>query len=512
MRGWLLAGLGLLGVVAACVGVTQQLDELRFACESSEQCVAPYVCVGGECVPEALADAGGTDGGEQQQVPEQCSDGQDNDGDGLVDCADADCIALTCAGHGRVCGGGKCVCVGNGRVPEVEEATCLDGADNDCDGLTDCEDPACAGLACGLGGKTCVGGTCTCSGNGGAPEDSELSCADQRDNDCDGRRDCKDMGCGGLTCSLTGYVCDATACVCPPDAGEVTPGEPRCDDNVDDDCDGLVDCADSSCSGQACGLDRHCIGSVCTCLPDGGVPEVFEQTCGDGQDGDCDGRADCEDPDCAGLDCGVHGLRCSASSCTCSGNGGASEPAEQSCGDGFDNDCDGLADCGDPDCERLLCAAPALTCNGGQCVCAPEGGAAETTERTCSDGVDNDCDGLADCRDADCSLQQCSAASTSILCCGSSCVDISANQSNCGGCGIACKPGKTCQAVTVNALRSGRCTCSTDSHCPQDGVAGLTVDQQCENGKCACETNAQCGTGQSCTRSEGLTDPGWCHY
>ena len=55
-----------------------------------------------------------------------CMDGMDNDGDGLIDCSDPDC-----AGVG-ICG------------PEGKYETCSDGYDNDGDGLIDCADSGCA--------------------------------------------------------------------------------------------------------------------------------------------------------------------------------------------------------------------------------------------------------------------------------------------------------------------------------------------------------------------------------
>ncbi|RMG12660.1 MAG: DUF2341 domain-containing protein [Deltaproteobacteria bacterium] len=107
-----------------------------------------------------------------------------------------------------------------------------------------------------------------------------------------------------------------------------------------------------------------------------------EQSCGDGADNDCDGLTDCVDSDCDARSCGPNGERCTGGACVCPGG----EATEQTCGDGADNDCDGLTDCGDPDCAT----APAC------CV------AAGPTENQCTDGVDNDCDGSVDHLDSDC--------------------------------------------------------------------------------------------------------------
>ncbi len=64
-------------------------------------------------------------------------------------------------------------------------------------------------------------------------------------------------------------------------------------------------------------------------------------------------------------------------------------PAETDCTDGNDNDNDGLTDCADPSCF-------------GQTGC--------TTEAICDDGFDNDGDGLADCADPDCPMSNCARA------------------------------------------------------------------------------------------------------
>lgn len=87
--------------------------------------------------------------------PENCSDGQDNDGDGYADCADSECA-----------GQGAC---------QSEETNCTDGFDNDGDGQTDCQEIWCKANSplCGF---------------------NEV-CGDDVDNDGDGYTDCADAEC-----------------------------------------------------------------------------------------------------------------------------------------------------------------------------------------------------------------------------------------------------------------------------------------------------------------------------
>ncbi|MFH1467780.1 MAG: hypothetical protein ABIO70_25565 [Pseudomonadota bacterium] len=97
--------------------------------------------------------------------PGECADAADNDGDGLYDCDDPDCS-----------GAPDC------HAPEGDGAgECDDGIDNDGDGKEDCDDSDCAGHAvCGAV----------------SPEGSQSGdCDDHADNDGDGRTDCDDPGC-----------------------------------------------------------------------------------------------------------------------------------------------------------------------------------------------------------------------------------------------------------------------------------------------------------------------------
>ena len=82
-------------------------------------------------------------GGEMPVPDEDCTDGIDNDGDGLIDCDDSD----DC-GDDPAC-----------TEPPLDPEICDDGIDNDGDGLTDCLDrldcrqhPACKTGGGGGGG------------------------------------------------------------------------------------------------------------------------------------------------------------------------------------------------------------------------------------------------------------------------------------------------------------------------------------------------------------------------
>ncbi|MBF0122718.1 MAG: InlB B-repeat-containing protein [Candidatus Omnitrophica bacterium] len=84
-------------------------------------------------------------------------------------------------------------------------------------------------------------------------------------------------------------------------------------------------------------------------------------------------------------------------------------------------------------------------------------------------------------------------------CCGSSCVDITANNSNCGSCGTVCAQGQTCSA---GACSSGgdEGSCSLDPDC-QSGY-------YCNNGTCAdvneCDTdNGDCDANAACENTAG---------
>ncbi len=182
-------------------------------------------------------DAGPMDGGTCTPSAESseaaCADGTDNNCDLRIDCADPGCNGLT-----RPCSLGACgrmgvqrwncltrvwgACVGD-VSPENTTTRCKDGIDNDCDGIADCGDSDCNGikLACNGGVDICAGGVKLWNCNSGLLdilclpyipldiENTNLTCSNGLDEDCDGKTDCADNSCRGKSCGSQGRVCCA---------------------------------------------------------------------------------------------------------------------------------------------------------------------------------------------------------------------------------------------------------------------------------------------------------------
>ncbi|MFH1463952.1 MAG: MopE-related protein [Pseudomonadota bacterium] len=408
---------------------------------------------------------------------------RDADGDGHGDPEDSQ---LACTpGAGWVVVGDDC---DDGRAdvhPGAEEV--CDGADQDCDGETDegvlstwyadadadgFGDPAVTAAACEP--PSGYGADATDCDDGRAdvfPGATEV--CDGVDQDCDGDvdegvlstwyADTDADGFGDATSAAaaceppSGYGADATDCD-DGDAG-VHPGADEVCDGQDDDCDGLVDeddpdlrdaatfYADADGDGVgdvgvttlACSAPSDFVSDATDCddADDTVYPGAVELC--DGQDDDCDGLVDEDDPEVADAltfyadadgdgfgDAGVTTLACSAPSdfvtdaTDCDDVLDTVFPgADEHC-DGVDEDCDGLADDDDPDTlDRTTwyadadadgygddataaeaCLVPAGgVLSGGDCDDADP--AVNPAAIEICDGLDQDCDGLLDEDDPD---------------------------------------------------------------------------------------------------------------
>ena len=261
-----------------------------------------------------------TSGGEctSDDCAEVCSDRVDNDADGAVDCEDTDCLdATVCLDQGT---GGA----GTGGMPPMGgqllymapvdfEYDCADEVDNDRDGLTDCDDPDCTCSSSGGAGGSDAGGTggVETGGSGGLGFGGTLYGIPLG-------------GTGGAQTGGTGNESGGMPSLGGAPAYGIPAVEYACDDQFDNDFDGLVDCEDSDCVCNTGGVSatggRPGIGGMRYGIPMGGttttggqtgtgsipglggdMPDYavpFEFDCFDGFDDDYDGLVDCDDPDC----------------------------------------------------------------------------------------------------------------------------------------------------------------------------------------------------------------------
>jgi hypothetical protein len=333
---------------------------------------------------------------------------------------------------------------------------CNDNIDNDLDGQVDCNDANCANAAncqdCGNGaidaGEQCDGnnlnnqscqtqgfdgGTLSCNNNCFF---SLVGCADEvcnnnLDDDGDGQVDCADSNC------TNNAICN--------EIGE-------CNDNLDNDNDNATDCNDSDCANDA------------ACLPfcgDGDINQAGEQ---------------CEGADLDGQSCQTLGFISGTLSCSVACTFDVSGCVDELCNNGIDDDGDNAIDCAD-----LSCSNDPLCANG--------------TETTCEDFADNDNDGLVDCED------------------NTSCKTLAACTPGNTPTGGACNTANQCQANNTDPFcindgdlnidfPGGYCSqfCNLAANdCGGDGVC-VSINLPSGNGLCfdGCTTDANCRAGYSC--------------
>jgi hypothetical protein len=214
----------------------------------------------------------------------------------------------------------------NAAVSPGATENCTDGIDNNCNGLIDALDPAAVGCqTCTdsdkdgfwVGGPTCTPVDCNDTNAAVRPGATE-NCTDGIDNNCNGLIDALDpaaVGCqtctdsdkdgfwvGGPTC--TPVDCDDTNVAIRPSAAE------NCNDGIDNNCNGLIDGQDPAAVGcQTCtdnDKDGYWVGGP-TCSPvdcndaNAAVRPNATENCTDAIDNNCNGLIDGQDP--AAVDC-----------------------------------------------------------------------------------------------------------------------------------------------------------------------------------------------------------------
>lgn len=340
-----------------------------------------------------------------------CWYGRDLDGDG------------TCTSPGEITSEGDC----RDDDPAVHSGAtelCTNDIDDDCNGQSTLTDPACRSVV---------------------DRDGDGYCPTGEDLDGDG-------GCFGPREATEASDCDDAEPTVSPAAGE------HCGDGLDNDCDGRVDAADSVCTGDSdadgdgyCPIGRDVNGDG-DCLDAGEPSGGFDcddgdasaspgnvEVCGNGGDDDCDGRADFRDPECVDVFDGDGDGVCPTGRdidgdayCTTSAEADGSidcddrDPARHSgarelCTNRIDEDCDGHVDLADsPDCDDHRDLDGDRWCGVGfdfnrDGTCSSEGeigGGVDCDEsrvevmpeatEICTDGLDNDCNGISDGWDPTC--------------------------------------------------------------------------------------------------------------
>jgi hypothetical protein len=426
---------------------------------------------------DALPEVGRTEGAGN---PAECSDNVDNDGDGMVDCADPDCGGQVCrpaAGPCDVeerCDGITLECPFDIVAPSTTACRPAAGpcdVSDHCDGVavacpTDAFNPAGTECRPAVGicdlAEACTGSSAACPADALAPATKVCRPVAGGSDSCDAPESCTGTGPScpvdgfrpmGTVCRPGAGSCDSSAETCPGNSALCPPDVSGC--GATEHCDGTMCVAKlglgSTCTSSAQCTSGFCTDGVCCNIACAGSCEACNRT---GVVGTCSPHPTGTDPENA---CGAY---------ACNGSGMCLTSCSGGCGS---NDCKTANYCSGTTCT-------AKRANSASCTSA-----CECVSGFCTDGVccDQDCSGpCRHCRYGKCIFV----------------VGETDNEGECGNyycngsgaCYTACPPG----ACGGGRLSGTRCKltayCNSLGGCADTLAAGsvCTSNCQCKSYKC----------------------------